>query len=115
MERYEELEYELRGDVSDSVGAIVYLIMGVGLATLVLIFVGVLGGSIYSQTQSDINAISDIDIKNNITSAIKSGFKSLNLTGGYLPIVVLAVIIFLVLGLVLGLGRGTTTQAGTVL
>lgn len=111
------LMYEKHGQVADSVGAVIYLIVGVGIATLVLIFVGTLGGQIYGQTESQISAISDVAIKGNITEAIKSGFKALNLTGSYLPIVVLAVIIFLVLALVMGLGQAParTAQASTVL
>jgi len=57
------------------------------------------------------------DIKNNITAAIGSSFTSLNTVGGYLPIVVLAVIIFLVLGLVMSLtpGFGRESSGGYAL
>jgi hypothetical protein len=174
----------------ESVASIILLIMGVGMATLVLIFVGVLGGNVYQQTQGSVASLSSVivnetsvaitdvpvtfsaasgniwpasetftiyystngtqlgtlvrgtnytvtsyhlgtfsitdianknststvinatytignpDIENNIVSSIRSSFTALNTTGSYLPIVVLAVIIFLVLGLVMSLTPG---------
>lgn len=99
-----EFEYEAEGYVTENVGAIVFLIVGVGIATLVLIFVGVLGGQVYQQVEADIDAITNTTIKNYIKDSIISGFKALDTTGSYLPIVVLAVIIFVVLSIVMGLG-----------
>ena len=176
-------------NTQEAVAAIIFLIMGVGMATLVLIFVSVLGGSVYQQTQGTIAGIStntvnetseiilavpalyntsaniwpdsetllsynsttgaeygfltegtnytvisyvtgqfnitslgskesvhtkikisytlgNPDIQSDIQSAIRSSFTSLNTVGGYMPIVVLAVIIFLVLGLVMSMMPG---------
>jgi len=113
------MKYSKKGYVQESVSAIIYLIMGVGMATLVLIFVSVLGGQVYQQTAANIASISDTGIRNNITAAIGSSFTALNTVGGYLPIVVLAVIIFLVLGLVMsltpGFGRGGYGYGGSAL
>jgi hypothetical protein len=97
-------QYESDGQVTDNVGAIVFLIVGVGIATLVLIFVGVLGGQVYQQVEADIDAINNSTIQGHIKDSIVSGFKALDTTGTYLPIVVLAVIIFVVLSIVMGLG-----------
>jgi hypothetical protein len=99
-----EFMYESDGYVSENVGAIIFLIVGVGIATLVLIFVGVLGGQVFQQTEGDLDAISNSTIKNYVKNAILKGFQALNTTGSYLPIVVLAVIIFVVLSIVMGLG-----------
>lgn len=109
------LIYKKKGAVQEQTGAVILLIMGVGVATLVLIFVGVLGGQVYSQVEADINAINDTTIQGYVKESITSGFKALKVTGGYLPIVVLAVIIFVVLGLVMGLGRTTTYTYGSAL
>jgi len=65
------------------VGAIVGLILGVGVAILLLIFVGVLGGQAYSIVQTDINNITDTTIRNYVVSAITSGFKALQVTFQY--------------------------------
>ncbi len=175
--------YQKKGQITQSTGAIVALIVGVGVATLVLIFVGVLGGQTYNLSEANINSIGNSSVVNrsvslnNVTekylghadihsgtleiwnatakvsltnftinyetgyaivnddslywagtntlnatynwglyalrdsvkNGISSGFESLESTGDYLPIIVLAVVIALVLGLVVvsvgGLGR----------
>jgi len=107
----EELDYQEEGYVQENVGAIIFLIVGVGVATLVLIFVGTLGGQTYSLVEADIDAISNNTTKEYIKEGIVSSFQALKQTGSYLPIVVLAVIIFIVLSLVIGLG-GTASYGG---
>ena len=105
--------YEAKGQTMGAVGAIIGLIVGVGVATLVLIFVGVLGGQTYQLTEAKIDEITNTTIKNYVKDSVVSGFSALKQTGDYLPIIVLAVIISLVLMLVLsftafgaGGGRG---------
>ena len=95
--------YEASGQMTGgAVGAIIMLIVGVGVAVLVLIFVGALGGQTYNLVEDDIDNISDATIKAHVKSGITSGFNALEQTGTYLPIIVLAVVISLVLTLVLG-------------
>ena len=108
----EKLEYETEGQVTANIGAMVFLIVGVGIATLVLIFVGVLGGQVYQQVESDIDAITNTTIKNHVKNSIIAGFEALETTGNYLPIIVLAVIIFIVLSIVMGLGAFGGMGAG---
>jgi len=95
--------YRKEGFVQAQVGAIIMLIVGVGVAALVLIFVGTLGGTTYTLVETDIDAISNGTIKNYTKDGIISAFKALKTTGSYLPIIVLAVVIFIVLGLILGM------------
>lgn len=97
-----------------AVGSVITLIVGVGVAVLVLIFVGTLGGQTFNLVQDDLDSISDATINASVRSSIVSGFEALEQTGSYLPIIVLAVVIFLVLSLVIGFtafggmgGRGT--------
>ena len=94
--------YEMKGQAQGAVGAIITLIVGVGVATLVLIFVGSLGGQTYELVEDDIDSITNTTIKNSVKNGIVSGFEALEQTGEYLPIIVLAVVISLVLFLVLG-------------
>jgi hypothetical protein len=103
----QENEYKVEGQVTDGVQAIVTLIIGVGVGTLVLIFVSVLGGQTYSQTATQLLSLNSTDpmAYNNVTAAIRQGFVSLNTTGSYMPIIVLAVIIFIVLTLVTSLNK----------
>jgi high-affinity Fe2+/Pb2+ permease len=104
--------YEAKGQQTGAVGAIITLIVGVGVSVLVLIFVGSLGGQTYELVESDIDAITNTTISNSIKDGIVSGFEAMEQTGDYLPIIVLAVVISLVLALVLGFtafggGRGS--------
>lgn len=108
-----ELYYK-KGQIGGAVGAVITLIVGVGVSVLVLIFVGALGGQTYNLVETDIDAITNTTIKDSVKASIVSGFSALENTGDYLPIIVLAVVIALVLALVLsftnltqGPGRGS--------
>ena len=115
------MKYTKKGYVQESVSAIIFLIVGVGVCALVLIFVGVLGGQTYQQSQAQLLQVNstDTDVYNNITAAIRNSFIAINTTGSYLPIIVLAVIIFIVLGLIMTLtpntGYGGYGYGGSVL
>lgn len=102
--------YKKKGQSAGAVGAIITLIVGVGVSVLVLIFVGTLGGQTYQLTESKIDAITNTTVKGYVKDSIVSGFSALKQTGDYLPIIVLAVVIALVMALVLGFtalgGRG---------
>ena len=110
-ELVEEEYYEEEGFVQDSVMAIIYLIIGVGVAALVLIFVGVLGGQTFSLVESDINAINNSTIAGYIKDGIVSSFLAVKQTGSYLPILVLAVIITVILTLIMGMSSRMTVGA----
>lgn len=103
-QKTEHEKYVKEGQLGGSaVGAVIMLITGIGVATLVLIFVGSLGGQTYELVETDIDAITNTTIKNSIKNGIVSGFEALEKTGDYLPIIVLAIVIALVLTLVLGM------------
>lgn len=95
-------KYKKKGQVQGAVGAIITLIVGIGVSALVLIFVGVLAGQTYQQSEAKIEAISNATIESYVRNSVTSGFDALQQTGSYLPIIALAVVIFLVLALVLG-------------
>jgi hypothetical protein len=181
-------KYYKEGQVSESVGSIITLIAGVGVAVLVLIFVGSLGGNVYVLVEPDILAIGNnsilaesftasnasaaslantviqegtlqiyntsagvfalgnftIDygagtvllaandvvangsallanytwgntsVRESVMGGIVSSFNALEQTGDYMPIIVLAVVISLVLVLVLGFSgmRGNFSRGG---
>lgn len=94
--------YKKKGQAGGAVSSIITLIVGVGVAVMVLIFIGALGGQTYNLVESDIDNINDTTIKESVKGGITSGFEALEQTGDYLPIIVLAVVIALVLSLVLG-------------
>ncbi len=117
--------YKKKGQVANNIGAIITLIIGVGVAALVLIFVGALGGQVYEQVESDIcdtnldgcggDGINNANVAQHIKEAMQSGFEALEVSGNYLPIIVLAVVIFIVLGLVTGMGGGARQYGGGAL
>ena len=94
--------YMKEGQTGGAVGAIITMIVGVGVAVLVMIFVGSLGGQTYELVEPDIVAITNETIEDAVKAGIVAGFDALQQTGEYLPIIVLAVVIALVLSLVLG-------------
>jgi len=101
---------------SASVSSMIVLIVGVAIAVLIMIFVGALAGQTYNLVESDLDNISDATIKASVKSSITSGFEALEQTGNYLPLLVLAVITALVIGLVLSFGSfGGMGGQGSVL
>jgi hypothetical protein len=102
LQKREKPLFEAKGQATGAVGAIITLIVGVGVAVLILIFVGALGGQTYDLVEDDIDAIGNDTIKASVKNSIVSGFEALEKTGDYLPIIVLAVIISIVLMLILG-------------
>jgi hypothetical protein len=94
--------YHKKGQVQNAVGAIITLIVGVGVAVLVLIFVGSLGGQSFNLVEEDIDDITSTTVSDSVKNGIISGFEALEQTGDYMPIIVLAVVISLVLMLILG-------------
>ena len=116
METKNELRYEKEGQAGGAVGAIITMIVGVGISVLLLIFVGSLGGQTWELVEDDVDAITNTTISNSIKNGVISGFEALEQTGDYLPIIVLAVVITLVMALVLSLGGlGGMRSGGTAL
>lgn len=54
----------------------------------------------------------DLGIQNNVKGGILSSFEALEQTGDYLPIIVLAFIIFIVMGIVIGMGLINKNMGG---
>jgi flagellar biosynthesis protein FlhB len=102
-----EIREEGQMGASTSVSSMIILIVGVAIAVLIMIFVGALSGQTYNLVESDLDSIADATINASVRSAITSGFEALEQTGNYLPLLVLAVITALVIGLVLSFGSFT--------
>jgi len=111
----QEILYRKSGQMGGAVGAVIQLITGVGVAVLVLIFVGSLGGQTYQLVEPDIDAITNGTVRDSVKNGIISGFDALEQTGSYLPIIVLAVVIALVLFLVLGMTGTAGGNGGSAL
>lgn len=98
------MEYERAGFSPNDVAAVLTLIVGIAVSTLVLIFTGSLGGQTWQLVESDVDAITNTTIQGYIKEAVVAGFKAQKTTGTYLPLIVLAAVIGLVLTMVLGMG-----------
>jgi hypothetical protein len=98
-------KFSKRGQVANGAGAMVTLVLGVGIALLLMIFVGALGGQVYQTVEADITAITNDTIKGHILGAITESFSALEKTGSYMPLLVLATVIGVVLFIVLGFTR----------
>lgn len=107
--------YEKKGQVQMNISYMWLLVMGVAIATLVLIFTSVMSAQVYTQVETDIQAINDTTIKGYVTNAIQSGFKAYETTGNYMPILVLAIIIAVVLKLVFSIGNAGSYSYGGAL
>lgn len=106
--------YEVEGQMSgvaDGVTGVIFLIVGFSVATLISIFTGVLAGQTYQLSESKITDISNATIESKVRSGITSAFDANKQVQDFMPIVGLAFMVVIILGLVLGLlalfsGRG---------
>jgi len=99
---------EKEGFIQESTGSIITLVVGIGIAVLVMMFISVLAGQTYLVVEDEIDynrhvnaTISQTRIS--VFNSVESSFDAIEATGSYLPIVVLAVVITMVLALILGL------------
>jgi len=111
MQEIKEFEYKEEGVVNQTIGAMIALFVGLGVVALVVILVGVLSGKAYNTVEADISALADVNaesgatisgnpiIEQDINNAIHHGFSSFNDGVAFLPIIVLALVFFLVLAL----------------
>lgn len=120
--------FEYDGYVQESVAAIIMLIVGVAIAVMTITLSGAIGGSVYEQVEEqlvDYNEAVDHNtfvinadgIRNNnigaaVRNSIQGGFDALETTGDYMPIVVLAVMVSLVLALLINNLGGSTIGYG---
>ena len=111
MEQKEEM-YMKEGQMGGAVGGVVMLIVGIGVAVVVLIFSGTLSAQTYQLVEADIDAITNTTIKDSVKDGIISGFDALEKTGKYLPLIVLAIVITVVLSLIVGMGFGLGGAGG---
>jgi hypothetical protein len=83
-----------------------------GALMLVLIFVPVLGGAVYEQTEAQITAISDANVEASVKATALSGFSTLETFSDYTGLFVLGIIIVALLSLIIGGLIGRTGMGG---
>ena len=92
--------YHKKGQIQGVISSVIMLIVGISVATLVMIFTGALGGQVFEQVEDDITAITNQTVENHVRAGIISAFEAQEQTGSYLPIIVLAIVITLVLAMI---------------
>jgi len=95
-----------KGFVADTMNAMQMMFVALGVIVLTVILVGVLGGKAYNTVQTDISAISEGAIQEDVNASIVNGFEGLNQSTTFLPLIVLAVVFGLIL-LIIGGGLYT--------
>lgn len=93
------------GIVRDTIGAMIFLFVGIGVVILTVILVGIIGAKAHSTTQADVTAITELQIREDVNESIVESFGALADAAGFLPIIILALVFFLVLVLLMqGMG-----------
>lgn len=85
-----------------AVMSVILLIVGFAVAGLLFTFTMVLGGQTFELVEDDIDAITNDTIKDSIKAGIVSNFEAQQQIGDYMPIIALAIIITIVIGLIIG-------------
>lgn len=81
--------------------SVIFLVVGIAVAGLLFTFTEVLGGQTYNLVEDDIAAINNSTIRSSIQAGILSNFEAQEQIGNYMPIIVLAVIITIIIGLII--------------
>ena len=85
-----------------AITAVIILVVGFAVAGLLFTFTQVLGGQTYELVEDDIDAITNTTIKASIKAGVLSNFEAQEQIGNYMPIIALAIIITIVIGLIIG-------------
>ena len=64
-----------------------------------------MGGKMYQSVQTDIASITNTSVKNSIEGSILGGFQTMEDATDYAPIYILGLIVVILLGMMVGLGR----------
>jgi len=113
-----KLRKDNKAQTAAAVMSVILLIVGFAVAGLLFTFTTVLGGQTYELVESDIDAITNTTIKDSIKAGIISNFEAQQQIGDYMPIIALAIIITIVIGLIIGgiasrfMGPGMMTNKG---
>ena len=101
-DKLRNLRQDNKAQTAAAVMSVILLIVGFAVAGLLFTFTQVLGGQTYELVEDDIDAITNETIKEAIKGGIISNFEAQRQIGDYMPIIALAIIITIVIGLIIG-------------
>lgn len=100
--KFEQFRDNDKANTAAAVMSVILLIVGFAVAGLLFTFTMVLGGQTFELVEDDIDAITNTTIKDAIKAGIISNFEAQQQIGDYMPIIALAIIITIVIGLIIG-------------
>jgi hypothetical protein len=96
---------------SDVISALLYVIIGMGIAVFVYMTLAILGGKFYAAAEPTIQNINNTQIKDMITSSVTNSFSAYTQFGDQLPVISLVVVAVIIILLLVGvLPRLTATS-----
>lgn len=101
-DKLKNLRQDTKAQTATAVMSVILLIVGFAVAGLLFTFTQVLGGQTYELVEDDIDGITNTTIQNSIKAGIISNFEAQQQIGDYMPIIALAIIITIVIGLIVG-------------
>ena len=102
LSKLRSLKQDNKAQTAAAVMSVILLIVGFAVAGLLFTFTQVLGGQTYELVEDDIDSISNTTIQESIKAGIVSNFEAQQQIGDYMPIIALAIIITIVIGLIIG-------------
>lgn len=92
--------YEKKGQMGAS--NLTAIGLSVGITIVIIVFMGLFAGSIFNSLESDITDITNVTIENSVITSSESAFDALEQFSDLLPIVVLAIMFAVALGIIVG-------------
>ena len=112
-------KYEKKGQAAmGAVAAIIILMVGSVIVTIVTVFGGAIAGTAYQVSETQINSITNTNVSGYIKDSAVESFKAMKNNSSYNTLVFLGVIVFIVLGLIMSLmtfTSGGMTRGGGAL
>jgi hypothetical protein len=105
------MKLKLKGRALESVLVIIFLVVGVSVATISQTMGTAISAKGYKVVEGDINSITDATIKSNATGAVQSAFAAQKTNADFIPLMILGVVFFVIISLLFqgvsnGLGGG---------
>lgn len=107
------MNYSKKGFVQGSIQALILLVVGLAVLTLITIVSSTTSAKVYSNFQDDILLITSTQVKQDVNDAILAGFAATTDTMEFVPTVALVIMVGLIMAIFIGvLYRGIANGTG---
>ena len=83
--------------------SVIGLIVLIGVAIITMVFIGVMAGRTYETSETHITDITNQTIEDHVRNGIVETFQAYEDIGSFMPLIVLALVVILILSLIFGL------------